>query len=74
VEKQAVIIYAATNGHIDSYPVEALGKFEEELYHFLDNRYADLVKDLAGKKEITDEIKSKLEEALSAFKSEFVYE
>jgi F-type H+-transporting ATPase subunit alpha len=74
VEKQAIIIYAATNGHIDDYPVEALGKYEEELYHFMDNRYADLIKDLADKKEITDEIKPRLEEALATFKSEFVYE
>jgi F-type H+-transporting ATPase subunit alpha len=74
VEKQTIIIYAATNGHIDDYPVEALGKFEEELYHFMDNRFAELVKDLADKKEITDEIKPRLEEALAAFKSEFVYE
>jgi F-type H+-transporting ATPase subunit alpha len=74
VEKQALVIYAATNGHIDDYPVEALAKYEEELYHFMDNRYADLIKDLADKKEITDEIKPRLEEALATFKSEFVYE
>jgi F-type H+-transporting ATPase subunit alpha len=74
VEKQALVIYAATNGHIDDYPVEALAKYEEELYHFMDNRYADLIKDLADKKEITDEIKPRLEEALAVFKSEFVYE
>ena len=74
VEKQALIIYAATNGYTDDYPVEALGKYEEELYHFMDNRYADLVKELAEKVEITDEIKSRLDEALAAFKSEFVYE
>jgi F-type H+-transporting ATPase subunit alpha len=74
VEKQALIIYAATNGYIDDYPVEALGKYEEELYHFIDNRYAELIKDLAEKKEITDDIKPKLDDALANFKSEFVYE
>jgi hypothetical protein len=40
----------------------------------MDNRYADLMKDLAQKKEITDEIKASLEDALGAFKSEFVHE
>ncbi|MFA9454399.1 MAG: hypothetical protein ACERK6_10835 [Candidatus Aminicenantaceae bacterium] len=74
MEKQAILIYAATNGHLDDFPVDALGKFEEELYHFMDNRFSDLVKDLATKKEITDEIKPRLEDALAAFKSEFVYE
>jgi len=74
VEKQALIIYAATNGYVDGYPVEVLGRYEEELYHFMDNRYAELVKALAEKKEITDEIKPKLDDALATFKSEFVYE
>ncbi len=74
VEKQALVIYAATNGYIDQYPVEVLGRYEEELYHFMDNRYAGIMKDLAEKKEITDEIKGKLDEALSTFKAEFVYQ
>jgi len=74
VEKQAIIIYAATNGYTDEYPVDVLGKYEEELYHFMDNRYVALVKDLGEKVEITDDIKPKLDEALAAFKSEFVYE
>jgi len=74
VEKQAIILFAATNGYIDEYPVESLGKLEEELYHFMDNRYGELVKELADKKEITDEIKPKLEEAINKFKDEFVAE
>jgi F-type H+-transporting ATPase subunit alpha len=74
VEKQALVIYAATNGYVDNYPVEALGKYEEELYHFMDNRYADLMAALGEKKEITEEIKPRLDEALEAFKSEFVHE
>jgi F-type H+-transporting ATPase subunit alpha len=73
VSKQAIILYAATNGHVDDYPVEALAKYEEELYHFMDNRYGELMKDLAEKNEITDDIKGKLEDALAKFKEEFVY-
>jgi F-type H+-transporting ATPase subunit alpha len=74
VSKQAIILYAATNGHVDDYPVEALAKYEEELYHFMDNRYGELMNDLAEKNEITDDIKGKLEDALAKFKEEFVYE
>jgi F-type H+-transporting ATPase subunit alpha len=74
VAKQALIIYAATNGHIDDYPVEALGKFEEEFYHFMDNRYGGLMADLAKENEFTDDIKGKVEDALAKFKEEFVYE
>jgi F-type H+-transporting ATPase subunit alpha len=73
VSKQAILIYAATNGHIDDYPVDARGKFEEELYHFMDNRYGELMADLARENEFTDDIKPKVEEALAKFKEEFVY-
>ncbi|MDF1536728.1 MAG: F0F1 ATP synthase subunit alpha [bacterium] len=73
VSKQAVLIYAATNGHIDGYPVEALGKFEVELYHFMDNRYGELMQELAEKNEFTDDIKGRMDGALARFKEEFVY-
>ncbi|UCF30906.1 MAG: F0F1 ATP synthase subunit alpha [bacterium] len=74
VEKQVLIIFAATNGFVDGYPVEALLKYEEELYHFMDNRHPEVMKELAEKKEIDDAVKGKLEEALNAFKGEFVYQ
>ena len=35
VEKQVLIIYAATNGYIDAYPIGALRKYEDELDAFL---------------------------------------
>ncbi|MGD0579061.1 MAG: F0F1 ATP synthase subunit alpha, partial [Bryobacteraceae bacterium] len=37
VEKQVLIIYAGTNGHLDDLPVELCRTFEGELYRFLDN-------------------------------------
>ena len=36
VEKQVAIIYAATNGYLDSVPVERLRQYEEDLYAFLE--------------------------------------
>ena len=40
VEKQVAIIFAATNGYLDSVPVEQLRQFEEGLYAFLETRHA----------------------------------
>jgi len=74
VEKQVLIIYAATNGWVDEYPVSILGQFEEELYHFMENRYGDMMKTLAAEKQISDDMKGKLDDALKKFKEEFVYE
>ncbi|MBI3756199.1 MAG: F0F1 ATP synthase subunit alpha, partial [Deltaproteobacteria bacterium] len=74
VEKQVLIIYAATNGYIDGYPVAALKKYEEELYTFFDTRHHELIKELKEKKAIDDTIKPKLKKALDDFKELFVAE
>lgn len=71
VEKQVLIIYAATNGYIDAYPVSALRKYEEELYAFIDTRHPELIKELGEKKTIDDTIKPKLNKALDDFKGLF---
>ncbi|MBI5683122.1 MAG: F0F1 ATP synthase subunit alpha, partial [Deltaproteobacteria bacterium] len=72
VEKQVLIIYAATNGYIDGYPVSALKKYEEELYTFFDTRHPELIKELKEKKAIDDAVKPKLKKALDDFKELFV--
>src|SRR5690348_3498558 len=41
VEKQIVIIYAATNGHLDALPVDAIQRYERDLYAFLEAKHAD---------------------------------
>ena len=71
VEKQVLIVYAATNGHCDDYPAEVLGRYEEELFSFLESKYADLIKDLKAKKQFDDDVKSVLNKALDEFKGIF---
>ncbi|MEQ1756816.1 MAG: F0F1 ATP synthase subunit alpha [Vicinamibacterales bacterium] len=72
VEKQVAIIYAATKGFIDSVPVESVGKYEEELYRFLESRHPGVLSGIAEKKILDDELKSSLEAALKAFGEQFV--
>ncbi len=38
VEKQIVIIYAATNGYLDALPANAVQRYERELYAFLESQ------------------------------------
>jgi len=73
-EKQVLIIYAATNGYVDAYPVSVLKKYEEELYAFFDTRHPELIKELREKKTIDDTIKAKLNKAIEDFKGLFVAE
>src|SRR6185312_8061323 len=46
VEKQVIIIYAATNGYLDPVPVEQVRAYEIDLYKFLDTRKSGLIKAL----------------------------
>jgi F-type H+-transporting ATPase subunit alpha len=71
IEKQIVIIYAGTAGYTDKLPVESLREFEHELYRYIDNKHPELWTELQEKKEITDDIKKKLDKALKRFVKRF---
>jgi F-type H+/Na+-transporting ATPase subunit alpha len=71
VEKQVVIIYAATNGLLDAVAVEDLREYETALYLFLDTRRSQLLTSLREKKQIDDAIKKDLNQALEEFGKTF---
>jgi F-type H+-transporting ATPase subunit alpha len=71
VEKQILIIYAGTNGWLDEYPVEALKRYESELFKFTENRYPEILKAIKEKKVLDDELESKIGILLKEFKAEF---
>ena len=74
VEKQVLIIYAATNGFVDEYPEGVLSKFEEELYSYFESNYTDLMKEIKEKGALTSEIERQISKALSSFKKHFIFE
>jgi F-type H+-transporting ATPase subunit alpha len=71
VEKQVIIIYAATTGQLDAVPVERVRDFETELMKFLEARRGQLLASLAEKRELTDQIKGELNQALKEFGEQF---
>jgi F-type H+-transporting ATPase subunit alpha len=71
VEKQVAIIYAATNGFLDSVPVDRLRQYEEGMYRFFEARQAGVLAAVAEKKILDDEIKAQLNAALTEFGKEF---
>ena len=71
VEKQVMIVYAATNGYLDDIPTEAVGRFEAEFYKFLDENFAKLVSELRDKKDIDEAFTGELKKAIEKFKQEF---
>ena len=71
VEKQITAFFAAINGYIDDIPVEAVTKFERELYAFMDARYPEILKEILEKKRIDDDLTRKLHAAIKEFKATF---
>jgi F-type H+-transporting ATPase subunit alpha len=72
VEKQIMIIYAGTNGYLDSLEVRDLHRFEEELYQFLDLSHKDVLEEIVTKGSLDDELKGKIKNVLDTFKEQFV--
>ncbi|MFL5226399.1 MAG: F0F1 ATP synthase subunit alpha [Microvirga sp.] len=71
VEKQVVIVYAATNGFLDTVEVDQARAYEMALFQFLDTRRSQLLTSLAEKKQIDDQIKTDLTQALKEFGDSF---
>jgi len=71
VEKQIAIIYAATARHLADLPVESLGRYEQELYRFLETRRPGVLATIAVKKVLDDAVKAELNDALQEFGEEF---
>jgi len=67
IEKQVAIIYAATNGYLDPLPVSAIQKYERELDNFLEAKHPEVLQGIREKKDITDDLKAKLDPALDDF-------
>ncbi len=68
---QVSVLFAATQGYIDDVPVESIRKFEEEFLRYMNDRKADVKKELADKKAIDDDLKAKLIAAIEDFKKGF---
>jgi len=75
VARQVVIIFASTRGYIDDLPIEVLGRYEQELFSFLDTKYPDLADEFAAKgkpKDKENEHTKKLMKVLDEFAEIFV--
>jgi F-type H+/Na+-transporting ATPase subunit alpha len=71
VEKQIVLIFAATNRYLDTVAVEDCGRYERELYAFVETNHDGLLKMIREKKAIDDAVRAEMIMALDAFKERF---
>jgi F-type H+-transporting ATPase subunit alpha len=74
VEKQILILFAVTSGYVDNLPVDALGRYERDLYAFVDSRHGGLFSEIATKgtdKKAWNDLTGKMKSVLSEFGKEF---
>ncbi len=72
VERQIAIIFAGIQGLLDDMPVDQIREFETFLFGVLDRKHAQVLADIASKKELTDEIRAALAVGIDAAKAEFM--
>ncbi len=72
VEKQVIIVYAATKGFIDPVAIEDVGRYEVELYRFLEMRHPGVLTGISEKKILDDDLTAAVESALKEFGQQFV--
>jgi F-type H+-transporting ATPase subunit alpha len=71
VEKQVVSVFAGTNGYLDEIPVEHVQRFEKELLELMELKYAPLLKEIAEKKELSEQTSQKLHAIVKEFSASF---
>jgi F-type H+-transporting ATPase subunit alpha len=70
VEKQVLLIFAATSGYFDTAEVSAVGRLEQELYQFVESRHPGVLAEIVEKKILDDGMKARLHELLKEFVKE----
>ena len=72
VEKQVMIIYAATKKYLIDIPVEKILDFEKALFEYVDTKYPEVPEAIRTEKVISDETEAKLVKAIEESKADFL--
>jgi F-type H+-transporting ATPase subunit alpha len=72
IERQVMIIFVATQGHLDDMPVSAVKQFEQEFYRFIDEKYPAVPHHIRESKDLEAKVEAELTAAVKEFKAAFV--
>ena len=71
VEKQIIIIYAATRKYLLDIEVEDILRFQDELFEYIDTKYPEIPETIVATKEMDEETEKKLIKAIEECKASF---
>ena len=71
LSKQVVAIYLANQGYLDDVSLAKIKLFEKEFLAYVEKKYPELDHEIAKQKQLTDDLKKKIDQAAQAFKPVF---
>ena len=71
VEYQVIIIYAVTRKFLIDIPTDAIGRFETELFAFIDTKYPQIPQTIRETKVMSEETEKELVNVINEFKKQF---
>ena len=71
VEKQVIIIYAATKKYLLDIPTDEVLRFESELFEFIDTKYPDIPESIRTTKVLEEDVEKQLIKAIEECKKSF---
>ncbi len=73
LEKEVTILHAVINGYLDDVPVEKVRAFEEGFHRFMEISHPEIGQRITAEKELSDETKEALKQAIAEFKEKVPY-
>jgi F-type H+-transporting ATPase subunit alpha len=74
MEREVLSIFAGNQGYLDKLAVEQVKPFERELYGFFDAKHPELMAEIRDKRELSDDLRTRLTKALDEFSAAFAAE
>ena len=72
VDQQILVIYGATNGWLDHYPVSRVMEWHDGFLAFMADKHPTIAENILSEGKMTDAIKADLDAALAEYKDVFV--
>ena len=71
LDQEVIQIYVAVKDFLADVPTERISQFQRQFYEFLQTAHTDIPTFIAERKEITDDLRAKLDAAIGEFKQRF---
>ena len=72
MEHQVIILFAGGNGYSDNISLEKMADWEQGLINFIDHTNPEISGEIAAKKTLTDETRTKLVQVINSYNSSWI--